>query len=81
MYTMTQISDAAGAAESASRCLHYAEGQALDGHPNKIPAHMANAVSHLHRMARELGFALTPLPSAPEPAPRTAEALYVEERA
>ena len=81
MYTMTQIFDAAGAAESAARCLHWAQILKLYNLNTRGDQHANDAVSHVRRLALELGFALTPLPSAPEPAPRTAEALYVEERA
>ena len=79
MYTMSQIFDAATAAEGAARCLHWSQILKLHNADNKANEHVDNAIDHLRRLARELGFRLTPLPPAPEPAPRTAEALYTEE--
>lgn len=79
MHTISQIFDAATYAENVGRCLHWSQILKLHNADNKAAEQVDNAADHLRRLARELGYALTPLPPAPEPAPRTAEALYTEE--
>ena len=43
---------------------------------HKADYHFSRGIEHLHKAAAALGYRLTPLPSAPEPAPATAEALF-----
>ena len=65
MYTMDQIFDAATAAESAARCLHWAQTMKLENLNGRADHHVDNALSHLKGLAQRLGFDLTPLLPAP----------------
>jgi len=78
MHTISQIFDAATYAENVGRCLHWSQILKLHNADKKAAEQVDNAVDHLKHLAWELGYAMTPRPPDPKPAPRTAEAFYTE---